>query len=132
MDERDLEPEEPAPRRLVDQLRAFGGQLVDRGAHVVDLVGHVVHAGPALGEEFADRRVVAERCQQLDPVGADPHRRRFDALVGHRLAMLEPCAEEPLVGRERAVEVVDGDAEVVNPARLHAGDAIWSAAATVR
>ena len=68
MDERDLEPEEPAPRRFVDQLRAFGGQLVDRGTDVVDLVRDVVHSGTALGEELADRRVVAERGEQLDPV----------------------------------------------------------------
>jgi hypothetical protein len=40
--------------------------------------------------------------------------------------MLEPRAEEAFVGRERAVEILDGDAEVVNSPRLHAGDAIWS------
>src|SRR5690242_19093342 len=71
MDERDLEPEQPAPRAFVDQFRALRGQLVERGADVVDLVGHVVHAGPALGEELPDRRVVAERGEQLDAVGAD-------------------------------------------------------------
>jgi hypothetical protein len=40
--------------------------------------------------------------------------------------VLEPGTEEPFVGRERAVEILDGDAEVVNSARLHASDAIWS------
>src|SRR4051795_12351630 len=71
MDERDLQAEEPTPRRLVDQLRALGGELVDRRADVVDLVGDVVHAGPAVGEELTDRRVVAECGEQLDPAGAD-------------------------------------------------------------
>src|SRR4051812_1503332 len=69
MDERDLEPEQPAPWRVVDQLRSLGRELVDSRADVVDLVGDVVHAGPALGEELAHRRVVAERGEQLDPVG---------------------------------------------------------------
>src|SRR4026209_140355 len=96
MCERDLAPEEPAPGRLVDQLGALGGELVDRDTHVVDLVGDVVHAGTALGEELADGRVVAERREQLGPAGADSQRGRFDALVRHRLAVLEPRAEETL------------------------------------
>src|SRR3954454_11303625 len=126
MDEGHLEAEQAAPGRLVDQLCTLGGELVERRADIVDLVGDVVHAGPALGQELPDRRVVAERGQQLDAVGADAQRRGLDALVGNRLAGLEPRAEEPLVRRERAVEVVDGNSEVVNPARLHAGDAICS------
>src|SRR6185312_10505659 len=68
MGEGDLEAEEPAPGRLVDQLRALGAQFLERCADVVDLVGDVVHAGPALGEEPADRSVVAEGREQLDAV----------------------------------------------------------------
>src|SRR5207244_1268212 len=65
MDERNFEPEQPASRPLVDQLGTLRGQLVDRAAHVVDLVGDVVHAGTALGEKLADGRVLAERGEQL-------------------------------------------------------------------
>jgi hypothetical protein len=37
--------------------------------------------------------------------------------------MLEPSAEDPLVRRHRLVEVFDRNAEVMDPASLHAGDA---------
>jgi len=124
VDERDFEPEEPAPGSFVDQLRAAGSKLVEGRADVLDLVRDVVHARAARGEKFADRRLVTERGEQLDAVGADPQRRRLDALVRNGLAMLEPRAEEPLVGRQRLLEVLDGDTEVMNPARLHAADAI--------
>src|SRR5438132_228622 len=83
----------------------------------VDLVGDVVHPRPALGQEAADRRVVARGRKQLDAAGADAQTCRLDALVGDNLAVLELGAEEPLVRRERLVEVFDRDAEVVDPAR---------------
>lgn len=97
VDERNLEPEEPAPGALVDQLGAIGRKLVERGADVRDLERDVVHAGPAAGEELADRRIVAEGGEQLDAVGADPQTGRLDTLIGNGLAMLEPRAEEPLI-----------------------------------
>src|SRR5215510_15739422 len=121
VDERDLQSEEPPARARVDQLGALGGELVERGADVVDLEGDVVHPGAPLREELADGRVLAERGQQLDPVGADAQRRGLDALLLDRLSVLELGAEEPLVRRERAVEVVDRDAEVMNAVRLHGG-----------
>src|SRR4029079_3941889 len=49
MDERDLEPEQPASRNLVDQL---GSRVLEAGkgrSDVVDLVGDEVHAPAALG-----------------------------------------------------------------------------------
>src|SRR5262245_38576029 len=119
MDERDLLAEEAPPRPLVDQLGTLGGELVECGADVVDLERDVVHPGTALREELADGRVLAERGQQLDAVGADPQRRRFHALLLDGLAVLELGAEEPLVGRERLVEVVDRNTEVVDAVRLH-------------
>src|SRR3954454_6267045 len=72
MHDRHLHPEHAAPRLRVDQLHAFLRERRERGRHVVDLVGDVVHARPALGEETADGRVVPERGQQLDPALADP------------------------------------------------------------
>ena len=81
-----------------------------------------MHAGPALGQELPDRRVVAEGREQLDPTLADPHRRRLDALVRHVVAVLDACAEQALVGRHRLVEILDGDAEMMDPLRLHGGD----------
>src|SRR5512133_1766629 len=124
--EGDLEAEEAAARLLVDELDALRRQLVDRGTHVVDLVGDVVHARPAVGQELADRSLLAERGQELDASLADLERRGLDALVGDGLAVLEARAEQLLVRRHRLVEILDGDPEVVDPARLHAGDATWS------
>ena len=98
-------------------------KLVDRGSDVGDFVGDVVHAGPALGQELAHRRLFAERCKKLDAALAHLQRRGLDALLGNRLAILEPRAEDALVGRHRLVEVLDCDAEMVDPAGLHAGDA---------
>ena len=108
VDERDLEPEQAPPRPLVDQLCALRRELPDRFAHVLDLVRDVMHSGAALGQELAHRRVRPQGAQQLDATGADPQRRRLDALVGNGLAMLNLGPEEPLVGRDRLVEVLDG------------------------
>ena len=122
MDERDLQAEEAFVRLGVDQLRAFLAQLVERGADVVDLIRDVMHAGPPLGEEAADRRVVATRRDELEPAGAHEHRRGLDALVGHERTVLDLRAEETPVRIDRFVEVADGDAEMMNAARVHAAD----------
>ena len=72
VDERDLETEESLPRLLVDQLGTLVGELRERRADVVDLVGDVVHPRPALREKPADVRVGAEGREELDPALADP------------------------------------------------------------
>src|SRR5688500_4565065 len=94
MDESDLEAEEPLPRLLVDQVGACGGEAVELGADVVDLVGDVVHARATAGEELTDGGLLAERRKQLDPAGADEHGRRLDALVVDESAVLELGAEQ--------------------------------------
>jgi len=131
--EGNLEAEHPEPRLAVDQLGAARFEVGDRGADVVDLVGDVVHAWAALGEELADRRVVRERSEELDPAVAHSDRRRFHALVVHARPMLEAPAEETLVRPNGLVEIRDGDADVVDSAWLHAGDATarpWPAVAS--
>jgi hypothetical protein len=125
MQKRDLEPEQALPRLLVDELNALFRELADCRPDVGDLVGDVVHPRPALGQELAHRRLLAERRQQLDAALADLQGRGFDTLVGNRLSMLEPSAEDPLVRRDRLVEVFNRNAEMVDPASLHAGDATW-------
>ena len=126
MDERDLEAEQPAPGPIVDQLGTLGGELVDRGTDIVDLISDMVHPRPTIREEPADRRLVAERGKELDPATSDSERRGLDALVGNPLAMLEARPEEPLVGGQRLIEIVDGHTEVMDPTRLHAADATRS------
>ena len=115
MDKGDLQAEEATARGDVDQLGALGRQLLERGADVVDLVGDVVDAGAALGEEAADRGVVPGRREQLEPGIADEDGGRLDALVGDELTVLDDATEQALVRRDALVEVGDGDADVMDP-----------------
>src|SRR5262245_57200993 len=119
VDEGNLQTEETAAGLLVDELRPTGGELVERRLDVLDLVRDVVHAGAPVGEELPDGGLAAERGEQLDAARADAHRRRLDPLLGDGGAMLDPGAQQPLVRAHRLVEVGDGDAEVVDSARLH-------------
>ena len=123
MDECDFQTVEPAPRRLVDQLRAGCGELAQRRRHVVGLESDVMHPRATLGEEARDRRVAAGRGKELDATRADEERCRLDPLLGKRVAELDAGVEEPLVGGDRLVEVRDGHAHMVNPAQVHASDA---------
>lgn len=120
MHERDLQAEHAAPGLGVDQLGAVLLEVAEDDADVLDLVGDVVHAGASAGEELADRRVVSERGEQLDPAPADPDRRSLDALFLDAGPMLEPATEEALVRRDGLVEVEDRDSHVMDPARIHA------------
>lgn len=119
MDECDLETEETRTRDLVDELRAGGDELGERNRDILDLVGDMVHAGPAPGEETADRSVLPGRRQQLDARVADQHRGGLDSHVKDDRAVLELRREEAPVGLERLVQVRYGEAEVVDPAGAH-------------
>ena len=74
----------------------------------------MVHARPALCEEAADGRVVAERSEQFDAALADANRRGLDSLLLDPLAMLERRAEQPRIRVDRAVQIVNGDSDVVD------------------
>ena len=52
--------------------------------------------------------------QQLDVGVADVQQHRLDALVGHGLAVDQRHPELVAVARDRGVEVVDGDPDVVD------------------
>ena len=123
MDERDLEAEHAVPRCLVDQLRAGVREMGERGPNVVHLVRDVVHSGTSVREEAADRSVVVERAEQLEPALSDADRRRLDALLLDTRALLELGPEKPLIGLERTVEILDGKPDVVDGmGRIHAAD----------
>lgn len=123
MHEGDLQAEEALPGLGVDQLHASREKLGERRAHVVHLVGHVVHPGASFRQELADGRVVPERSEELDPALADAHRRRLDALILDTGAVLEPAAEQALVGLHRLVEVRHGNADVMDAESVHGRDA---------
>ena len=119
VDERDLEPEETRLRLGVDQLGSRACEIGERGRQVVDLVSNVVHPRPALREEPADGRVLLQRREELDAVLSEPDDRSLDALVGDDLAALYRSLEQPLVRRDRIVEVVDRNAEMMDRKRVH-------------
>lgn len=133
MDKGDLETEHAAPRRLVDQLGARFGEVRERGANVFDLVRHVVHPWTPLRQEAADRRVLVERAQQLEPALSDSDGRGLDALPLHTRTLLEPGAEEPFVRVERAVEILDREPDVMHRGRrLHEAIVFERLAPTMR
>ena len=117
MDERDLQAEHPLPRRLVDQLDSVGLEADELRADVRSRERDVVQARAAVRQELADRRLGAQRSEQLDPGLADPQRRRLDALVLDALAMLERRSEERRPANDRRVEIVDGDPHMVDRPR---------------
>ena len=120
VDECDLEPEKPAMWLLVDQLDALLGETLQLELEIGHLVGDVMHAGAAVGEKLADRRFIAERREQLDSAFANSYRGGFDTLLGNCVAVLDLGAEEPPIGVEGFVEILDRQPEMVNPLRLHA------------
>src|SRR4029078_10405949 len=71
MDKGDLQAEQADARDGVDQLDAVGGKAVESETDIVDLVGEVVDARPALGQKAPHGRVVARRHQKLDAAAAD-------------------------------------------------------------
>jgi hypothetical protein len=110
MDERDLEPEQPRVRLGVDKLRALAFQRLQGDVDVSNLERDMVHTGAARGEKSADRRVLLQRREQLDPAAADEDGCGLDSLFRHRRPVLELRAEQPLVRTERFLEVRNGHA----------------------
>ena len=133
MDESNLEAEHAAPRRLVDELGTRCREVGEGSADVLDLVRDVVHSGAALRQEAADGRVLVERAEELEAALSDPDGRGFDALLLHTRALLEPRPEEPLVGVERAVEILDREPHVMHRVRrLHEAIVFERLAPTMR
>jgi len=127
MDERDLEAEEAGPRAFVDEICPRARELCQRRLEIAHLLGDMVHPGPPAREEAADGRVLAERFEQLHSAPADANRRGAHTLILHRRAMFDARVEQPLIGRESRVEVLDRNSKMVDPPRLHASDAIrWA------
>jgi hypothetical protein len=104
-----------APRFLVDGFQAGVAHGVEHLGHVVDLVGDVVEAFAALGDEATDRRVAGKRLHQLDLHVTDPEAGRLYAVFSCDPAMLDLQAEGALVKLDGAVQVLDGETEVTDP-----------------
>ena len=114
MKERNPAVADPAPGLLVDQAQSARPALLEGLGDVGAAIGGVVKPGPAFGEKAPDRRVLAERPQQLDVRVADSQKRRLDALLRDGLAMLQRHPEALGIELDRRIEVFDCDPEVVN------------------
>ena len=101
-------------------------ELGERGVDVVDAVGDVVEARALALEELADRRVRPERAQELDVAVADVEQDRLDALLLDRLAVRERHRHRALIERQRRVQVVGGDADVIDQAE-HPAPSVFGA-----
>ena len=123
VNERDLQTVQAAAGGLVDQLRSFVGEGGEGGCDVVHPVRNVVHSWSAANQEATDRRVLGQCAEELDTAFADDDRDRLDSLFLEPVAVLELGAEQARVRVEGLLEIVDRDAEVVNPPGPHAVDA---------
>src|SRR6185437_5748586 len=116
MDEGDAGIADADAGLVIDQLEAGVLELVQDLFDVADRIGDVMQAGAALLQVLPNRCVRAQRLQELDVAVADVEQRGLDALRLHRLAVGERHAEGLLVEGEGALEVVGGDADVVDSA----------------
>src|SRR3954452_14244269 len=134
VDERHARVADPHAGRLVDEPQAAVAQVGEGRLDVGDAIGDVVQPRPAAGEETADRRVglARQRPQQLDVAGPDVEQDRLDTLLLDDLAMRERHAVRPLVQRDGGVEVVDGDADVVDLGEHAAPESRWPGPASAR
>jgi len=103
-----------APRLLVDQPQPGGTATLEGGLDVVGRVGDVVQSGAVALQKPGDSAVGADGLEQLDVAFADVEQDRFDPERLHDLAVGERHAERALVQLDGGVEILDGDADVVD------------------
>jgi len=108
------------PGFLVDEASALGPKVCEGGVDVGYRVGDMVHAFAAGTNELADRRLLAERLQQLDVRPSHGNHRFLDSLALHHLAMNRFDPVQALVFGQRRVEITHGDADVVDVDEEHA------------
>ena len=112
--ERDGRAPAARARSLVDHAVALGLHPLERGRAVVDAVPDVVEALTLLLQVLRDRRVVADRGEELDVGVGDLEQRLLDTVALDDLAVIDLAAERVAVVRDRGLEVVDRDRDVVD------------------
>ena len=98
-----------------------------RRVEVADPIRQLLDAGPALVEEFRDRRRLVDRGHQLDLRAADrgaAHRqhRLANALIVVDFLVQHDHAEVVVIPRDRRVEVGDRDADMVDRRHQRGGE----------
>ena len=111
--ERHLRPLGAWTRRLVDEADAARLEVGERRRNVLDAQRDVVDAGTALLDEFRNGRIGRGRFEQLQGGLSDRDEVRPDTLRPHVLGRLDVEAERVPVERQRLVDVLDRDADVI-------------------
>src|SRR4029077_4757187 len=86
----------------------------ERGVDVGHLISDMVQTGALVREKLSYGSVRAERREQLDVVLADVQQHGLDALLPHDLAMGDVQLEQLAVELQRGVDLLDGDADMVD------------------
>ncbi len=114
--------DEPDPRamragagRLVDQLRSRLSGPSQAGAHVVGGVGDVVDRLSPIGEELSQVGLGPQWGKQLDPAVTDGDHGDFHTLGLQPFAAYRLQAETPFVEVDRLIQVMHGNADVIDP-----------------
>jgi len=101
----------------VDRLEAKGDEPLEFRVQVDGSVGEVVHAGPAPGQETADRGLRPQGLEELDePYERGPHALRFQRLDAGTLS-----ARKAFVKTDLGLQVRYGDPDVVELEAVHFG-----------
>ena len=121
MHERDPVPPSSDPGVTVDELDLLLGQVAQSLFNRGDCVGDVMEAFAVPGQEATNGGVRAQWLQQLDVGGPDRDHGFLDSLFFDDRAVFGTYVVLPLVFGEGAVEIVDGDADMIDVDQSHAG-----------
>lgn len=105
---------DPGARTLVDQPKAGAPDLIERRVDVLDSIGNVVHPGAVLLEEASDCARGIGGPEKLDVASADLEEDGLDRKRLDGLAVLLPHPQPIAVELDRAFQVVDRDADVID------------------
>src|SRR5215207_10386243 len=97
---------ESVSRLWVDHFHTVVREFPHRDRDIRNLEGDVVHSRPPLCKEPAYRSVFCESRHEFDTSATDLEVNGLHPLLVHAAPQLDARAEEPLVGRDRLVEVL--------------------------
>jgi hypothetical protein len=106
-------------RKLVDQTGAPGREMGQCLVDVENCIGNVMKTLAAPLEKATDRSMWRQGTQQLNERPSDRDHRFFDPLIGHDLPVDRLDSISIEVAGNGAVEVVDGDADMIEVVQLH-------------
>ena len=103
----------PRPPDVIDQFGPGPFKPGERGVHVLDLEGHMVHSFPSGVEEPRDCGLRVRWFEEFEKILSNLEERDADVLIGNVFGSLylSPCRRPP--PSDRFVESMDGDAEMI-------------------